>query len=68
MEVAGNLGTVGPYFFGAVRELTGSFTLALTAGGVSLILASLIASPIRQRRQAERTLGSIIGQGRTSAR
>ena len=55
---AGNLGgTVGPYFFGAVRELTGSFTLALTAGGVSLILASLIASPIRQRRQGERTLG-----------
>lgn len=55
---AGNLGgTVGPYFFGAVRELTGSFTLALTAGGVSLILASLIASPIRQRRLGERTLG-----------
>src|SRR5262249_25135453 len=31
---AGNLGgTVGPYFFGWVREFTGSFTLALTAGG-----------------------------------
>ena len=48
---AGNLGgTVGPYFFGAVREWTGSFTLALTVGGISLIIGSLIAMPIRQRR------------------
>src|SRR5260370_39312117 len=45
---AGNLGgTVGPYFFGAVREWTGSFTLALTVGGISLIVGSLIAIPIR---------------------
>jgi sugar phosphate permease len=48
---AGNLGgTVGPYFFGSVREWTGSFTLALTVGGISLIVGSLIAMPIRQRR------------------
>jgi MFS family permease len=48
---AGNLGgTVGPYFFGSVRELTGSFTLALTVGGISLIVGSLIAMPIRQRQ------------------
>jgi MFS family permease len=45
---AGNLGgTVGPYFFGFVREHTGSFGLALTAGGLSLIAGSLIAAPIR---------------------
>jgi len=36
---AGNLGgTVGPYFFGYIRELTGSFTTA--PGGISLIVAS----------------------------
>ena len=47
---AGNLGgTVGPYFFGFVREWTGSFTLALTAGGISLIVGSLLVVPIRQR-------------------
>ena len=47
---AGNLGgTVGPYFFGYIRGLTGSFTLALTAGGISLILGSLVAIPIRTR-------------------
>ena len=47
---AGNLGgTVGPYFFGAVRDATGSFTLALTVGGLSLIVGSLIAVPIRTR-------------------
>ncbi len=47
---AGNLGgTVGPYFFGFVREWTGSFTLALTAGGISLIVGSLLVIPIRQR-------------------
>jgi MFS family permease len=48
---AGNLGgTVGPYFFGSVRAATGSFSLALLVGGVSLILGSLIAAPIRSRR------------------
>ena len=48
---AGNLGgTVGPYFFGYVRTATGSFTLALTIGGLSLILGSLVAVPIRVRR------------------
>jgi cyanate permease len=50
---AGNLGgTVGPYFFGAVRDSTGSFTLALTVAGISLILGSLVAVPIRSRREA----------------
>jgi MFS family permease len=48
----GNLGgTVRPYFFGAVRDATGSFTLALTIGGISLILGSLVAVPIRARRR-----------------
>jgi sugar phosphate permease len=48
---AGNLGgTVGPWFFGVAREWTGSFTLALTVGGISLILGSLLVVPIRQRR------------------
>ncbi len=47
----GNLGgTVGPYFFGAVRDATGSFTLALTVAGISLILGSLVAIPIQARR------------------
>jgi MFS family permease len=47
----GNLGgTVGPYFFGAVRDSTGSFTLALTVAGISLILGSLVAVPIHARR------------------
>jgi predicted MFS family arabinose efflux permease len=50
---AGNLGgTVGPWFFGRAREMTGSFTLALTIGGLSLIVGSLLAVPIRQRRKA----------------
>jgi sugar phosphate permease len=45
---AGNLGgTVGPVFFGAVRDWTGSFTLALSVGGISLIVGSLLAMPIR---------------------
>jgi MFS family permease len=49
----GNLGgTVGPYFFGAVRDATGSFTLALTIAGISLILGSLVAVPIQARRKA----------------
>jgi sugar phosphate permease len=48
---AGNLGgTVGPWFFGKANEWTGSFTLALTVGGISLILGSLLVVPIRQRR------------------
>jgi sugar phosphate permease len=48
---AGNLGgTVGPYFFGYIRTLTGSFSLALLVGGASLIVGSLIAAPIRSRR------------------
>jgi len=48
---AGNLGgTVGPYFFGYIRDLTGSFTMALTIGGMSLIIGSLIAVPIRVRK------------------
>jgi len=48
---AGNLGgTVGPYFFGAVRDATGSFSVALTVGGISLILGSLVAVPIKGRR------------------
>jgi MFS family permease len=51
---AGNLGgTVGPYFFGYVRGITGSFTLALTAGGISLILGSLVAMPIRAPERAQ---------------
>lgn len=45
---AGNLGgTVGPYFFGYIRGVTGSFALALSVGGISLILGSLVAIPIR---------------------
>jgi len=49
---AGNLGgAVGPWFFGRAKEMTGSFTLALTVGGISLIIGSLLAVPIRQRRK-----------------
>ncbi|HEY6432193.1 MAG TPA: MFS transporter [Acetobacteraceae bacterium] len=54
----GNLGgTVGPYFFGYVRTVTGSFSLALTAAGIALIVGSLVAIPIRAGRIAtsERT-------------
>ncbi|HEY1797796.1 MAG TPA: MFS transporter [Stellaceae bacterium] len=48
---AGNLGgTVGPYFFGVVRTATGSFSLALFAAGLSLIVGSLIAVPIAAGR------------------
>jgi MFS family permease len=47
---AGNLGgTVGPYFFGYIRTMTGTFSLALLAGGASLVIGSLIAVPIRRR-------------------
>jgi MFS family permease len=45
---AGNLGgTVGPVFFGFVRDTTGSFNAALTAAGLALIAASLVAVAIR---------------------
>jgi sugar phosphate permease len=55
---AGNLGgTVGPYFFGAVREWTGSFTLALTVGGISLIVGSLIAMPIKSSARSAAPAG-----------
>jgi MFS family permease len=48
---AGNLGgTAGPWFFGVVRDTTGSFTLALTVAGVSLIVGSLVAVPIGLKR------------------
>jgi MFS family permease len=50
---AGNLGgTVGPYFFGVVRDTTGSFTIALTVAGISLILGSLVAVPIKARERS----------------
>jgi len=50
---AGNLGgTVGPYFFGVVKTHTGSFSVALAAAGVSLMLSALIAMPIGVRREA----------------
>ncbi len=55
---AGNLGgTVGPYFFGSVREWTGSFTLALTVGGISLIVGSLIAMPIKSSARSATPAG-----------
>ncbi len=51
---AGNLGgTVGPYFFGTLRTEFGDFKLALAAAGVSLILSSLAALPIRAARKPE---------------
>lgn len=51
---AGNLGgTVGPYFFGVLRTEFGDFKLALAAAGVSLILSSLAALPIRAARKPE---------------
>jgi len=54
---AGNLGgTAGPWFFGVVRDATGSFTLALTVAGVSLIVGSLIAVPIGWRSGSDRDL------------
>jgi MFS family permease len=49
----GNLGgTVGPYFFGVVKTHTGSFLLALEAGGASLLLSALIAMLIGTKRPA----------------
>jgi sugar phosphate permease len=62
---AGNLGgTVGPFFFGYIRELTGSFSLALTAGGISLIIGSLIAVPIRVRKKPTTSSVSALGHPR----
>jgi cyanate permease len=49
----GNLGgTVGPYFFGVVKTQTGSFSMALAIGGMSLLLSALVAIPIRTSRAA----------------
>ena len=54
---AGNLGgTVGPYFFGAMRSHFGDFKLALAAAGVSLILSALVAIPIRAARRQQSAL------------
>lgn len=51
----GNLGgTIGPYFFGVVKTHTGSFSLGLAAGGVSLLLSALIAMLIRTKPPARR--------------
>jgi nitrate/nitrite transporter NarK len=62
---AGNLGgTVGPFFFGYIRELTGSFTLALIVGGISLIIGSLIAVPIRVRKKPTTSSVSALGHPR----
>jgi MFS family permease len=46
-------GIVGPIFFGYVRTATGSFSWALTVAGLSLILSSLIALPLRFGRRAD---------------
>ena len=55
----GNLGgTVGPSFFGYVRTATGSFSLALTVAGVSLMFSSLIALPLRPRRWMDSPAGA----------
>jgi hypothetical protein len=40
-----------------VRTATGSFSLALTVAGVSLILSSLIALPLRPRRWKQNLAG-----------
>jgi MFS family permease len=53
---AGNLGgTLGPWFFGFVRDHTGSFDTALTVAGISLLLAGLVALPIRVPRRETMT-------------
>ncbi len=45
---AGNLGGVfGPSFFGYVRDATGSFSMALLVGGLSLLVAAAIAAPLQ---------------------
>jgi sugar phosphate permease len=44
----GNLGgAIGPWFFGVAKVHTGSFSLALVAGGVSLLLSAMVAMLIR---------------------
>jgi nitrate/nitrite transporter NarK len=44
----GNLGgTVGPWFFGIAKTQTGSFSLALAIGGVSLLSSAAIATLIK---------------------
>jgi nitrate/nitrite transporter NarK len=51
----GNIGAfVSPYFFGSVRTVTGSFTLALMVGGISLIVVGLVAIPIGSGRRRDR--------------
>jgi MFS family permease len=50
-------GIVGPIFFGYVRAATGSFSFALTVAGLSLILSSLIALPLRFRRWTDNRAG-----------
>jgi MFS family permease len=47
-------GIVGPIYFGYVREVTGSFSSALMVAGLSLMLSSLIALPLRPRRRTGR--------------
>ena len=47
-------GMVGPIYFGYVRAITGSFSWALTVAGLSLILSSLIAVPLRFRRRTDK--------------
>lgn len=64
---AGNLGgTVGPYFFGAIKTWTGSFSLALAIGGLSLILSSLAALPIRASRAGVAERLPVSAPGRTA--
>ena len=43
-------GILGPIYFGYVRAATGSFSLALTVAGLSMILSALIVIPLRLRR------------------
>jgi MFS family permease len=53
---AGNIGGVfGPLVFGYVRGVTGSFSLALTVAGISLVLSGIVALPIRSRPDDKQT-------------
>jgi MFS family permease len=57
---AGNLGgTIGPWFFGFMRDHTGNFHAALTIGGLSMIAAALIAIPIRSSAHPSETNNSL---------
>jgi MFS family permease len=59
---AGNLGgTVGPWFFGFIRDHTGSFTVALTVAGMSMIMASLVALPLSPNAARMRTVRQALG-------